>query len=51
MNAGLGWPQCVCNIGAQRCGVHPEHRQRTKEEYFEFRRAWDERVERGMQDD
>lgn len=43
MTSGLGWPQCVCNVGAQRCGVHPD-RLRTKRQKAEFARAWDAQV-------
>jgi hypothetical protein len=41
---GLGWPECVCNIGCQRCGIHPGN-LRTKEEKIAFRKAWDAQVE------
>lgn len=43
--AGTGWPQCICNVGVQRCGVHPDN-LRTKEQKIAFRIAWDEQVDR-----
>jgi len=48
MSAVNGWPVCVCNgPGVKTCGLHPEHRVRTKEESIAFRKAWDDRVSRG----
>ena len=40
---GLGWPICVCKIGAQRCGIHPKNLS-TKTYKILFRYAWDQRV-------
>lgn len=48
---GLGWPECVCNgPGVKTCGIHPEHRVRTKEESIAFRKEWDARVSVGSSD-
>lgn len=36
--------ECLCNVGAQHCPLHPNHRM-TQFEKIEFRKTWDQRVE------
>ena len=40
--------KCVCNVGVQYCEMHPD-RLREQAEKITFRKAWDDRVETGME--
>ena len=46
---GLGWPKCLCAVGAQPCPVHPGN-TRTKEQKIAFREAWDATVRTSEQE-
>jgi hypothetical protein len=48
MGSGLGWPECVCNVGCQECGLHPG-RVLTKEQSIAFRKKWDAEVDRASE--
>lgn len=43
---GLGWPECVCNVGVQECPIHPGRLLTTLERILN-EKDWDRRVKEG----